>query len=302
MSISKERNLEIYFKQTIPITEEVLKKVADLIIKKYKGKFCTVYENENHEYVDYTLDEAIKRWKEICKKNKIYELYLKFDVFDISVSIWFVPKGIKGKKWDGIFFSTHGEVKSIKNQKLIINFVKDLYLLVRPSLVYSTYSILEDEDAGGAEVVWNFILKHKRLPKNSDFDTKEPIQGWIIAAFNSPFYIFGPKFLEILPQEVKNTPALKKEVFDDGGIFFLLHFPLDKKKLTKAQKEKYKEYRDYLFYNLIVSALAENKEEFFKSLEEYEIYKKQRLKELRKEAMKELLELIELLKKEILNE
>ncbi|MEM5819555.1 MAG: hypothetical protein QXO19_01470, partial [Candidatus Aenigmatarchaeota archaeon] len=58
-------------------------------------------------------------------------------------------------------------------------------------------------------------------------------------------------------------------VFDDGGIFFLLHFPLDKKKLTKAQKEKYKKYRDYLFYNLIVSALAENKEEFFKSLEEY---------------------------------
>ncbi|MFH7835099.1 MAG: hypothetical protein QXL51_00675, partial [Candidatus Aenigmatarchaeota archaeon] len=66
-----------------------------------------------------------------------------------------------------------------------------------------------------------------------------------------------------------DAPALKKEVFDDGGIFFLLHFPLDKKKLTKAQEKKYKEYRDYLFYNLIVSALAENKEEFFKSLEEY---------------------------------
>ncbi|MEM5819601.1 MAG: hypothetical protein QXO19_01715 [Candidatus Aenigmatarchaeota archaeon] len=271
MSVSKERFLSIYFEQTIPITEEVLKKVADLIIKKYKGKFCTVYENENHEYVDYTLDEAIKRWSERCKKRDLFNLYLDFKVFGDLISISFFPKDVNKDKceleWDTIAFSTDGEVKSIKNQKLIINFVKDLYLLVHPSLVYSTYSILEDEDAGGAATVWNFILKHKRLPKETDFN--KVIDGWIIAAFNSPFYIFGPKFLEILPQEVKDAPALKKEVFDDGGIFFLLHFPLDKKKLTKAQKEKYKKYRDYLFYNLIVSALAENKEEFFKSLEEY---------------------------------
>ncbi|MEM5784335.1 MAG: hypothetical protein QXF15_01180 [Candidatus Aenigmatarchaeota archaeon] len=271
MSVSKERFLSIYFEQTIPITEEVLKKVADLIIKKYKGKFCTVYENENHEYVDYTLDEAIKRWSERCKKRDLFNLYLDFKVFGDLISISFFPKDVNKDKceleWDTISFSTDGEVKSIKNQKLIINFVKDLYLLVHPSLVYSTYSILEDEDAGGAATVWNYILKHKRLPKETDFN--KVIDGWIIAAFNSPFYIFGPKFLEILPQEVKDAPALKKEVFDDGGIFFLLHFPLDKKKLTKAQEKKYKEYRDYLFYNLIVSALAENKEEFFKSLEEY---------------------------------
>ncbi|MEM5783277.1 MAG: hypothetical protein QXX01_02860 [Candidatus Aenigmatarchaeota archaeon] len=271
MSVSKERFLSIYFEQTIPITEEVLKKVANLIIKKYKGKFCTVYENENHEYVDYTLDEAIKRWSERCKKRDLFNLYLDFKVFGDLISISFFPKDVNKDKceleWDTISFSTDGEVKSIKNQKLIINFVKDLYLLVHPSLVYSTYSILEDEDAGGAATVWNYILKHKRLPKETDFN--KVIDGWIIAAFNSPFYIFGPKFLEILPQEVKDAPALKKEVFDDGGIFFLLHFPLDKKKLTKAQEKKYKEYRDYLFYNLIVSALAENKEEFFKSLEEY---------------------------------
>ncbi|MEM5771971.1 MAG: hypothetical protein QXO65_00425 [Candidatus Aenigmatarchaeota archaeon] len=268
MSVSKEKYLIVCFEQTVPITEEVLKKVADLIIKKYKGKFCTVYENENHEYVDYTLDEAIKRWSERCKKRDSFNLYLKFKIFDDLIKVWFVPDYIeKDKNWNSVSFITGGEIKSIKNQKLIINFVKDLYLLVHPSLVYSTYSILEDEDAGGAEAVWNFILKHKRLPKETDFN--EVIDGWIIAAFNSAFYIFGPKFLEILPQEVKNAPALKKEVFDDGGIFFLLHFPLDKKKLTKAQKEKYKKYRDYLFYNLIVSVLAENKEEFFKSLEEY---------------------------------
>ncbi|MFH7909860.1 MAG: hypothetical protein QXY29_02580 [Candidatus Aenigmatarchaeota archaeon] len=271
MSISKEKRLVVCFEQTIPITEEVLKKVADLIIKKYNGKFLTKYENENLDYVDYTLDEAIKRWSERCKKRDLFNLYLDFKVFSSLVGISFFPKDVnkdrKKIEWDMIAFSTDGEIKSIKNQKLIINFVKDLYLLVRPSLVYSIYSILEDEDATSAITVWDFILKHKRLPKETDFN--EVIDGWIIAAFNSPFYIFGPKFLEILPQEVKNAPALKKEVFDDGGIFFLLHFPLDKKKLTKAQKEKYKKYRDYLFYNLIVSVLAENKEEFFKSLEEY---------------------------------
>ncbi|MEM5783117.1 MAG: hypothetical protein QXX01_02035 [Candidatus Aenigmatarchaeota archaeon] len=271
MSISKEKRLVVCFEQTIPITEEVLKKVADLIIKKYNGKFLTKYENENLDYVDYTLDEAIKRWSERCKKRDLFNLYLDFKVFSSLVGISFFPKDVnkdrKKIEWDMIAFSTDGEIKSIKNQKLIINFVKDLYLLVRPSLVYSIYSILEDEDATSAITVWDFILKHKRLPKETDFN--KVIDGWIIAAFNSPFYIFGPKFLEILPQEVKNAPALKKEVFDDGGIFFLLHFPLDKKKLTKAQKEKYKKYRDYLFYNLIVSVLAENKEEFFKSLEEY---------------------------------